>query len=75
MTPDTDLKLLRGVTSDGDGPSLEAQDRARAALLARAQRDMRAAERGRPRAFGRWSETRSSPRAGRCRSAWRRACA
>ena len=43
MNPDTDLKLLRELTSDKDGPSVEAQARARAALLARAQRDTRGA--------------------------------
>ena len=41
MNPDTDLKLLRELTSDEDGPSVDAQARARAALLARAQRDTR----------------------------------
>ena len=49
MNPDADLKLLRELTSDEDGPSVDAQARARAALLARAQRDTRSAERGLPR--------------------------
>ena len=49
MNPDTDLKLLRELTSDEDGPSAEAQARARAALLARAQGDTQSVERGSPR--------------------------
>jgi SecD/SecF fusion protein len=57
MNPDTDLKLLREVSSDGDGPSLEARDRARAALLARAQRDTRGPARGLPR----WSRAPLRP--------------
>ena len=49
MNPDTDLKLLRELTSDEDGPSAEALARARAALLARAQGDTHSVERGSPR--------------------------
>jgi SecD/SecF fusion protein len=49
MNPGTELRLLREVTSDGDGPSVEARDRARAALLARVERDTRGAERDSPR--------------------------
>ena len=49
MNPDTDLKLLRELTSDEDGPSAEALARARAALLARAQGDSHSVERGSPR--------------------------
>ena len=46
MNPDTDLKLVRELTSDEAGPSVEARARARAALLARAQNENRSAERG-----------------------------
>lgn len=52
MNPDTDLKLLRELTSDEDGPSVDAQARARAALLARAQRDTRSAKGRSPRRPG-----------------------
>jgi SecD/SecF fusion protein len=48
VSPDTDLKLLRELTSDEDGPSAEARARARAALLERAQTDTRSAKRGSP---------------------------
>ena len=44
MNPDTDLKLVRELTSDEAGPSVEARARARAALLERAQTDTRSAE-------------------------------
>jgi preprotein translocase subunit SecD len=49
VKPDTDLELLREFTSDEDGPSVDAQARAREALLARAQRDVRSAKGGLPR--------------------------
>jgi preprotein translocase subunit SecD len=52
VNPDTDLKLLRELTSDEDGPSVDAQARARAALLARAQRDTRSAKGRLPRRPG-----------------------
>jgi preprotein translocase subunit SecD len=49
VKPDTDLTLLRDFTSDEDGPSVDARARARSALLARAQRDVRSAKEELPR--------------------------
>jgi preprotein translocase subunit SecD len=52
VKPDTDLRVLREFTSDEDGPSVDARARARAALLARAQRDVGGAKGGLPRRSG-----------------------